>query len=963
MTHTEQPSQWWRRRPCRRSFAAIWALAAALAILSPADGTRAAAGAVSLTAFGTRYVQDFDTLAATGSSSTLPVGWALSETLANADASYTAGAGAGNAGDTYSFGADGSQDRAFGGLQSGSLIPRIGAAFSNDTGGTITSLDIAYAGEQWRLGTAGRADLITFQYSLDAASLTSGTWIDVSALDFASPQTTGAVGALNGNSVTTPVRGTIASLTISSGGTFWIRWNDFNATGADDGLAVDTFALTPQGTGGGASPTGTGAATPSTVGSGDSTLLTVKVTPGTTNDVAVTADLSSIGRSPSQPLYDEGTNGDATAADLLFSFRLTIASGTAAGARALPVRIVDAAGRSGVTSIALTVLAPSLTIAQIQGSSAASIYAGTSIATSGIVTAIKLAGGGTVSGFFLQMPDPGDGDPATSDGIFVFTTSLPAGVSVGRIVTLAGTVQEFVPAADPGSLPLTQIAGPSSVVVGALQSLPSAVTITTADTNPAGSFDQLERLEGMRVFVASLTTVSGTTGFRSTALEAAASSDPDGAFYGVLTGIGRPFREPGVQRPDALPAGAPCCVPRFDTNPERLRIDSDAQPGLLDADINVNTGAVIQNLEGVLDYGFRTYTILVDPVSPHRVSGGVTATAVRAPAADEFTVATFNMERFFDTVDDPTISDVALSPAAFALRLRKASDLIRNWLRTPDIIAVQEVENLSALRAIASEVTVDALAARAPDPLYVAYLVEGNDIGGIDVGFLIKTGAGRSSNVSVTQLGKDTTFVDPVDSSVDILNDRPPLILTAWIHAPSGKVFPITVINNHLRSLTDIEDSGATGARVRAKRRAQAEFLATLIATRQSGNPGERILSVGDYNAFQFNDGYVDVIGTIKGTPTPPDQVILPSADLINPDLVDLVDAVPADRRYSYVFGGSAQELDHVLVTSSLLPLTRGIDYARVNADFSEIYRPLTRPERLSDHDPIVVYIALPTRP
>jgi predicted extracellular nuclease len=364
----------------------------------------------------------------------------------------------------------------------------------------------------------------------------------------------------------------------------------------------------------------------------------------------------------------------------------------------------------------------------------------------------------------------------------------------------------------------------------------------------------------------------------------------------------------------------------------------------------------------VLDYSFRTYTILVDPVSPHRVTGGMTASAVRAATVDEFTVATVNLERFFDTADDPATSDVAMSAAGFALRLRKASDQIRNWMRTPDIVAVQEVENLATLRAIANEVTLDALAARAPDPAYMAYLIEGNDIGGIDVGFLVKTAGGRTTNVVVTQAGKDTTFVDPVDGSIDILNDRPPLVLTTRVHSPNGKAFAITVINNHLRSLTDIEDPGATGARVRAKRRAQAEFLASLIQTRQAASPIDRIVSVGDYNAFQFNDGYVDVIGTVRGAPTAAAQVVLASPDLVTPDLADLVAAiVPSGRQYSYVFGGSAQELDQVLVTASLLPFVSGIAHARVNADFADVLRGTSRPERLSDHDPVVVYFRTPT--
>ena len=149
---------------------------------------------------------------------------------------------------------------------------------------------------------------------------------------------------------------------------------------------------------------------------------------------------------------------------------------------------------------------------------------------------------------------------------------------------------------------------------------------------------------------------------------------------------------------------------------------------------------------------------------------------------------------------------------------------------------------------------------------------------------------------------------------------------------------------------------------MRTKRRAQAEYLANLIQSRQAADPTERIVSVGDYNAFQFNDGYVDSIGTIKGTPTPANQVVLASADLVNPDLMDLVDGVPASERYSFSFDGNAQELDHVLVTTGPQNRLTAIDlqYGRMDADFPEIYRnDPNRPERLSDHDPLVAYFSL----
>jgi predicted extracellular nuclease len=120
---------------------------------------------------------------------------------------------------------------------------------------------------------------------------------------------------------------------------------------------------------------------------------------------------------------------------------------------------------------------------------------------------------------------------------------------------------------------------------------------------------------------------------------------------------------------------------------------------------------------------------------------------------------------------------------------------------------------------------------------------------------------------------------------------------------------------------------------------------------------------LGDFNAYQFNDGIVDLIGTIKGSPAPKDEVMNPSDDLVDPDMTNLVDLIAAGERYSYRFDGNAQVLDHILITASLRSFVHGFGYARVNADFPESYRgDENRAERFSDHDPAVAYFNLDER-
>ena len=212
--------------------------------------------AVLLPAAGMAYAQNFDALASSGTASAVPAGWAFSETGVSGNAFYSTGSGVATTGDTYSFGIAGAHaagDRAFGELRSATVIPVLGAGFANGTGGAISTLAISYVGEQWRLGALSRtiADRLDFQISFDATSLTTGSWTDINALDFAPPITTGAVGALDGNLAANriAISFTIAGLEIAAGAGFWIRWIDVDASGADDGLAIDDFSLTANGPG------------------------------------------------------------------------------------------------------------------------------------------------------------------------------------------------------------------------------------------------------------------------------------------------------------------------------------------------------------------------------------------------------------------------------------------------------------------------------------------------------------------------------------------------------------------------------------------------------------------------------------------------------------------------------------------------------------------------------------------
>ncbi|MCC8536621.1 lamin tail domain-containing protein [Xanthomonas axonopodis pv. poinsettiicola] len=602
-----------------------------------------------------------------------------------------------------------------------------------------------------------------------------------------------------------------------------------------------------------------------------------------------------------------------------------------------------------------------LPIHAIQGKGARSPLDGQVVATSGIVTARRSAG------FFLQAPDiEADADPSTSEGVYVYTGSAPPeAAAVGNRVRVQGTVIEYVPSADPTQPPLTEIGGSVTVLADSTGNpLPSPVMLRADFPNPNGAFDQLEALEGMRVAAASLT-VNAPTGGNVNETNATATSN--GVFHAVVTGVPRAFREPGVQLPDPLPAGSPAGVPRWNTNPEVIAVGSAGVGG---ERLDLASGCMVFNVVGPLDYSFRRYTLYPERTPQVICNGADQPRPAPLPQADDVAVATYNMERFFDDQNDPAIGEPVLTPAAFQARLNKASLAIRRYLNLPDILGTVEVENLSVLQALAARINADTAGSGQPNPQYVAYLQEGNDVGGIDVGFLVKTaevagGVPRVEVLSIAQEGRTTTWTEPA-GGVSLLNDRPPLVLTANVHQADGRTLPLTAIVVHQRSLNGADTDDAAGTRIRAKRQAQAEYLARLLQARQQLNPDEKVLVMGDFNAFEFNDGYVDAMGTITGKPAPDAQTVVggDGADLVDPDYTDLTWFNTPDQSYSYAFDGNVQSLDHILASDALMRTPQIasllVGHARINADFPGTARnDANTPTRLSDHDPTVVLLRM----
>jgi len=249
--------------------------------------------------------------------------------------------------------------------------------------------------------------------------------------------------------------------------------------------------------------------------------------------------------------------------------------------------------------------------------------------------------------------------------------------------------------------------------------------------------------------------------------------------------VQRPFREPGIGVLDValatLPAGKN--PPLFDTNPERLMVRSRGQVGAVP--LSVDTEAQVAGLVGVLDYVAGTWAMLPDAATPPTVSGGRLPEAVADADYDAVSIASFNVLRLFDEVADGN-GAVTLTAAALDKRLTKTALAICDYLKAPDILGVVEIENLRVMGLLAERI--NTTCARAP--AYVPYLESGNDVGGINVGFLVSTravaaGVARVEVLGVTQIGKDATIANP-NGSTSVLNDRPPLRLRAVVRGGNG---------------------------------------------------------------------------------------------------------------------------------------------------------------------------------
>jgi predicted extracellular nuclease len=716
-------------------------------------------------------------------------------------------------------------------------------------------------------------------------------------------------------------------------------------TDTDDNLADFTaVAPAPRNTGstfnvcaGSTDPTdpiGSGSASPSSVADGDTTLLTVTVTPGrnpASTGITVVGDLAAIGGSAATNFRDDGLQGDATAGDNVYSFEAVV-DVELPGPVALMATITDAQARTSDASIALSVVAE-VRISDIQGTGVGSpLGVGTQVLTEGIVTARR------GNGYFVQSaPGDEDGDPATAEGLFVFTGGTPpVDAAIGNRLRLGGTITQF--SRTPHGYPLTQLGSSSFTVLSTGNPLPPAAQVDASVLSEGVALDALGRYQGMRVELPAAVVVGPTNGF--------------GDFYVTLPTTERPAREPGIAALDAVPLPPGNNIPVFDRNPERLRVESlGLEAGTA---LNLDAGTQLQGMAGVMYYDRGDFTLLLGDNSGIVATGGAFVSAVPAPASGAVRIGSYNIENFSLSGD-------------FLTRVEKLSEVFCQYLGNPDIVGLVEIANQAAADRLAEAINTNEFGTCPDNPQYTATVLSNS--GSQRLGFLVKTApvAGGDPRVavdSITEMFTTELLVAPDGSTASgALFDRAPLLLIARVQGENGQAFPVNVLLNHTLSLLDVNslstrgDAWATaGNRSRGKRLQQAEKLSELVEAIQTDPTPANLVLIGDYNAFDFSDGYVDVMGIISGTPAPADEVLLNGTSAVTRPLLNLIGTKPEAERYSYVFEGNIQTLDHALVNDTVLANTEArLYHARVNSDFAtDNAADPTVPVRTSDHDPLV---------
>jgi predicted extracellular nuclease len=350
----------------------------------------------------------------------------------------------------------------------------------------------------------------------------------------------------------------------------------------------------------------------------------------------------------------------------------------------------------------------------------------------------------------------------------------------------------------------------------------------------------------------------------------------------------------------------------------------------------VGTGTLVEGIAGPLTYHFETYKVVLAAGASVAVQEApIPANAPVPPAGEaELTVATFNLENYFDDVDDPSLTAAPLlSGAELSLRQQKIAHAVAAHLGCPTLLAVQEVENRALLEMIAEQ-TEAACGFR-----YAVAHADTPDARGIDTALLVDAGRASVTHMHLAQActSLETDTFAPEAACTDgqqPLFSRPPLVVALTVDEQ-----PITIVVNHLKSKRGGERE------TEALRVAQAEQVNALATTLLQDDPEAAVLVLGDFNDYELSP---TIAALTQGG-----------------SLQSLLAEVPPADRYSYVYGGVAQLIDGLFASPALAARLITATILHVNADYPAAMALDVSPagigHRSSDHDLPLARLAWPS--
>ncbi len=524
------------------------------------------------------------------------------------------------------------------------------------------------------------------------------------------------------------------------------------------------------------------------------------------------------------------------------------------------------------------------TICQIQGTGAKTGMEDVRVVVEGIVTG-DFVDATDLDGFFIQAPGCDD-DPATSDGLWVYDGNRDVDVDPGQRVRVTGRVSEHYDLTEV-ILDTLEVVGPDDAAIAPVGlDLPHGVDAASA---------YLEPFEGMVVDPGPVRVVGATNAYGET-YTVPAQSDVTRIFRGRETGL-----RLGVTFPNGWRT--------------------------------LDHGDVVRGAVGPLNYTYGNFKVAVGAAAGAALAvtpSGITPDVAPPAGPGELTLASYNLENFFDTVDDPGKNDTEWtpSPERYAVNVTRRARSIGRLLGAPDILGVSEVEKIEVLHDLAAHPELAAAD-------YGAVLVEGADARGIDVGLMYRRARFRVLTATAEQHCGPMDVAEPKlpctlpgGGTGWMLYSRPPLLVRLARVSDGGR---LNVIVNHFKSKRGGDDE-TTPVRV-----AMAQHNLELAQDLRAREPGVPVIVMGDLNDFEDAG---------------PLRRLTESGELVNLHLVPRL-SKPEDA-YSFIFNGVSQILDHILVEPSFEPHVMAFGSVHINVDFGSLAPDddsLDR-HRTADHDP-----------